>query len=104
MVHDQTNTHDFNTFDQGFLQHLISAELITDKVAGIAKQAIARGEQTLSAAQLYVLGHGIEAAVGELECECCGDTILHQDAIDQYGEIATRCQSCEFDCQKHCRT
>jgi ribosome-binding protein aMBF1 (putative translation factor) len=50
------------------------------------------------------VSRGIEDAVGDLECECCGATIMHQDAVDEDGAIACRCQSCEFDWQKYWRT
>jgi hypothetical protein len=29
---------------------------------------------------------------------------MHQDAVDEDGAIACRCQSCEFDWQKYWRT
>ncbi|MBX5130964.1 hypothetical protein HJB53_31225 [Rhizobium lentis] len=84
---------------KAFLQQLVDGEDLTGDAAGITKQVIAKGEESLVGKQRWVFNERVRKPYLFPVCEQCGDTIswdqayyaLHGDGL---------CASCQHDKEK----
>lgn len=79
MEKDRFNEADFNRF----LEDLINSEYLDDKEAGIAKQVLDKGYNSLSKKQKYVLDEAIKRYYTE-ECKFYSHDISWSEMLDAY--------------------
>ncbi|MGI2031404.1 hypothetical protein ACRQ1B_03325 [Rhizobium panacihumi] len=80
----------------GYLEQLLNGEEITGAAAGITKQVIADGEESLSQKQEFVFNRDVREPFLNLKCEQCGTSIPYDDAYEAlHGDQL--CSGCKHD-------
>lgn len=81
-----------------FLQHLIKRDVLTEKEAGVAKRAMAKGYDSLSEKQRYVFDSMIKENIVE-KCERCGTDIPWCEMIEAL-DNGGHCNYCQHMLEK----
>jgi hypothetical protein len=75
------------------LQHLVDSGQIQGPARGIARQVIARGENTLSQRQEWVFNTQVRAQYITRACRLCEDLIPLSEVVDSWsnGDLCANC-------------
>lgn len=80
-----------------YLQRLINSESITGDAAGITRQVIAQGRESLSDTQEFIFNKNVMETYGTPTCEQCETHVPYDQVfIDPFQETLY-CASCQHD-------